>query len=104
MTQTLTGFLFVDLGGENALVIHYIENNCRIPADALVLVDAGCDFHGYVSDVTRTWPVSGWCHQSLCTLKQTTNKNATYHPEEDCMKRLVVVFKSNGPVHCLTWL
>ena len=46
-------------GGRNALTIHYTENMQAInPAD-LVLVDAGGQYQRYVTDITRTWPVSG---------------------------------------------
>ena len=31
----------------------------RVAPGELVLMDAGCELHGYASDVTRTWPVSG---------------------------------------------
>ncbi|KAF6016508.1 XPNPEP3 [Bugula neritina] len=52
-------YLPVIAGGKNALAIHYIRNDQAIASDSMVLVDCGCDLHGYVSDVTRTWPVSG---------------------------------------------
>ncbi len=46
-------------GGDNATILHYKENNCIIESGNLVLVDAGCEVHGYASDITRTWPVNG---------------------------------------------
>lgn len=47
-------------GGARANIIHYLNNDQRITKDEnLVLMDAGCDVSGYVSDITRTWPVTG---------------------------------------------
>ncbi|MBI6546705.1 MAG: Xaa-Pro dipeptidase, partial [Cyanobacteria bacterium NC_groundwater_1444_Ag_S-0.65um_54_12] len=39
--------------------LHYVENNRRIAADDLVLIDAGCEFECYASDITRTFPANG---------------------------------------------
>lgn len=46
-------------GGPRANTIHYVANDQRVPAGQMVLMDAGCEYDGYCSDVTRTWPVSG---------------------------------------------
>ncbi|XP_028140970.1 xaa-Pro aminopeptidase 3 [Diabrotica virgifera virgifera] len=46
-------------GGNRATTIHYINNNQIVDAGEMVLMDGGCEYHGYSSDVTRTWPVSG---------------------------------------------
>ncbi|XP_076549350.1 xaa-Pro aminopeptidase 3 isoform X2 [Osmia lignaria lignaria] len=45
--------------GKNSNVIHYISNNQIIQNGEMVLMDAGCEYHGYSSDVTRTWPING---------------------------------------------
>ena len=46
-------------GGENACVLHYIENNKVLNDGDLLLIDAGCEVEGYASDITRTFPVNG---------------------------------------------
>jgi Xaa-Pro aminopeptidase len=46
-------------GGENACILHYIENRSPLRAGDLLLIDAGCEYLGYASDITRTFPVSG---------------------------------------------
>ena len=46
-------------GGEGACVLHYIENDKELAASDLILVDAGCEYKMYASDITRTFPVSG---------------------------------------------
>jgi len=46
-------------GGENACVLHYVENNQNINEGDLLLVDAGCEYKMYAADITRTFPVGG---------------------------------------------
>ncbi len=46
-------------GGNHANVLHYIENNAVLKKGELLLIDAGCEFKGYASDITRTFPVHG---------------------------------------------
>lgn len=45
--------------GANACVLHYIDNKAQLQDDQLVLIDAGCEYENYASDVTRTFPVNG---------------------------------------------
>ncbi len=49
----------VAAGGVNALSIHYVRNDSLLHPGDLVLADAGGEYAGYVSDITRTWPVNG---------------------------------------------
>ncbi|RBO12012.1 Xaa-Pro aminopeptidase [Pantoea sp. 3_1284] len=45
--------------GENGCILHYTENESAMRDGDLVLIDAGCEFHGYAGDITRTFPVNG---------------------------------------------
>jgi Xaa-Pro aminopeptidase len=45
--------------GPNACVLHYRDNNRQLQDGELLLIDAGCEYQGYASDITRTFPVGG---------------------------------------------
>ena len=45
--------------GDNACILHYNTNNAAIEVGDLVLIDAGCEYEYYASDITRTFPASG---------------------------------------------
>ncbi len=51
-------------GGSNAVILHYVENNSMLKAGELLLIDAACEFNGYASDITRTFPISGKFNQA----------------------------------------
>lgn len=46
-------------GGGNATILHYIENNAPLKDGDLLLIDAGAEYCGYASDITRTFPING---------------------------------------------
>jgi Xaa-Pro aminopeptidase len=45
--------------GPNATVLHYINNDGELRDGDLLLVDAGAEYKGYASDITRTYPING---------------------------------------------
>ena len=46
-------------GGANSCILHYTENTEELGAADMLLIDAGAEFEGYASDITRTFPVGG---------------------------------------------
>jgi Xaa-Pro aminopeptidase len=45
--------------GANSCTLHYVDNNAELADGDLLLIDAGCEYDYYASDITRTIPVSG---------------------------------------------
>lgn len=57
--QCETSYLPIVGGGANACVLHYIANRAELRDGDLLLIDAGAEYDGYASDITRTFPVNG---------------------------------------------
>ena len=53
------GYPSIVASGPNACVLHYHENDRKMRAGDLLLIDAGAEVGGVTADVTRTFPVSG---------------------------------------------
>ncbi|MFZ0015053.1 MAG: aminopeptidase P N-terminal domain-containing protein [Acidimicrobiia bacterium] len=53
------GYDSIVASGDNACVLHYIENDDVIEDGELILIDAAAEIDGYSSDITRTFPVNG---------------------------------------------
>jgi Xaa-Pro aminopeptidase len=45
--------------GNNANTMHYVQNSQIMKDGDLLLIDAGCEYYQYPSDISRTWPVNG---------------------------------------------
>jgi len=46
-------------GGANSCTLHYRANDAPLVSGELLLIDAGCEYQSYASDITRTIPVNG---------------------------------------------
>lgn len=46
-------YIPVIAGGERGTTIHYVQNNHKLDPRELLLIDAGCEYKGYTTDITR---------------------------------------------------
>ncbi|KAJ1503677.1 Xaa-Pro aminopeptidase 3 [Coelomomyces lativittatus] len=69
--------------GQRTCVLHYTQNDQQIHEGDLVLVDAGCQFGYYASDITRTFPAS-----KHFTQPQRELYNAVLNTQEACLKHI----------------
>lgn len=70
--------------GNNANVLHYIENNQQCKAGDLILLDVGAEYANYSSDMTRTIPISG-----KFTQRQKDVYNAVNRAKNEATKMLI---------------
>ncbi|HEX8142089.1 MAG TPA: Xaa-Pro aminopeptidase [Pyrinomonadaceae bacterium] len=68
--------------GANATVLHYVNNDAELNDGDLLLVDAGAEYQGYASDITRTFPVNG-----RFTTAQRDIYDLVLATQVDCVKR-----------------
>ncbi|SDR92014.1 Xaa-Pro aminopeptidase [Gillisia sp. Hel1_33_143] len=80
------GFAYTPIiaSGNNANVLHYIENNQQCKAGDLILLDTGAEYANYASDMSRTIPVSG-----KFSKRQKEVYNAVNRVKNEAQKMLV---------------
>ncbi|WP_353779137.1 aminopeptidase P N-terminal domain-containing protein [Winogradskyella sp. 3972H.M.0a.05] len=80
------GFAYTPIvaSGNNANVLHYIENNNQCKAGDLLLMDVGAEYANFSSDMSRTIPVSG-----RFTDRQRAVYNAVNRVKDEATKMLV---------------
>jgi len=59
MDAERVGYGSIVAGGDNAVILHYVENDQPLGGGDLLLIDAGAEYRHLTADVTRTFPVNG---------------------------------------------
>ena len=76
-------------GGKNACCLHYSKNQSLLNDGDLLLLDIGCEYLNYSSDLSRTIPVNG---------KFTPRQKECYNIVLDVMKEITQLYR---PGHCI---
>jgi Xaa-Pro aminopeptidase len=53
------GYASIVGGGDNATILHYVDNRDRLSDGDILLIDAGAEWDYFSGDITRSWPVNG---------------------------------------------
>ncbi|KAM0352418.1 hypothetical protein ACHAPU_002085 [Fusarium lateritium] len=69
--------------GVNASILHYGANNQPLEGKQLLVVDAGCEYQCYASDITRTLPVSGSFSKEAAAIYSIVQRM-----QEECIARV----------------
>ncbi|HYH87112.1 MAG TPA: M24B family metallopeptidase, partial [Pyrinomonadaceae bacterium] len=67
-------------GGANATILHYVNNDAELRDGELLLIDAGAEYEGFASDITRTFPIAG---------RFTDAQRDIYQLVLDCQERCI---------------
>lgn len=59
MDSERIGYGSIVAGGENACILHYVENDQVLNDGEVLLIDAGAEYRHYTADITRTFPING---------------------------------------------
>tara|TARA_R110002051_G_scaffold101241_1_gene172026 strand:+ start:4146 stop:5435 length:1290 start_codon:yes stop_codon:yes gene_type:complete len=80
------GFAYTPIiaSGNNANVLHYIENNQQCKDGELILMDVAAEYANYSSDLTRTIPVNG-----KFSSRQKEVYNAVLRVKDEATKMLI---------------
>ena len=71
--------------GDNACVLHYSKNTNQLNNNDLILIDAGCEYKGYASDITRTYPIGGTFNN-----EQKIIYEIVLHAQKEAIKQCLV--------------
>ncbi len=74
--------------GDNACILHYVENDRQMQENDLLLIDAGCCIDYYNADITRTFPISG---------KFTAEQRTLYELVLEAQEAAIAAVKPGNP-------